>query len=118
MATGNTKAPGGEALGFVEVFGLTAAVEAADAMGKAARVKIKSVANADAGILCVVCEGDIAACRAAIDAGKASAERMGRFLTSNLIARPYDDGSALLTNMAGSMFTKKAAPGKPSKAKA
>lgn len=105
-------------MGFVEVFGLTAAIEAADAMGKAARVTIKSVANADAGILCVVCEGDIAACQAAIDAGKASAERLGGFLTSNLIARPYEDGSALLTEMAGSMFRKKAAPVKPARGKA
>ena len=69
----------------------TAAIEAADAMGKAARVQVKTVCNADAGILSVVCEGDLAACVAAVDAGKAAAERMGSLLTSNLIARPYSD---------------------------
>ncbi len=46
-----------EALGFVETMGLVAAVEAADAMVKAARVRIKTVGNADAALITVICEG-------------------------------------------------------------
>ncbi|MBI4804366.1 MAG: BMC domain-containing protein [Desulfovibrio sp.] len=118
MALDQTKPSQGDALGFVEVFGLTAAIEAADAMGKAARVRVKSVCNADAGILSVVCEGDLAACKAAVDAGKAAAERLGGLLSSNLIARPYSDTDVLVSEHVGSMFKpKKAAPPKQAKAK-
>ena len=55
-----------EALGFVETRGLVAAIEAADAMVKAARVRIKTVGNADAALISVICEGDLAACAAAV----------------------------------------------------
>jgi len=80
-----------EAMGFVETQGLVAAIEAADAMVKAARVRIKTVGNADAALISVICEGDLAACAAAVDAGKAAAARVGDFVGSNLIARPDDD---------------------------
>lgn len=106
----------GDALGFVEVFGLIAAVEAADAMGKAARVRVKNVCNADAGLITVVCEGDIAACKAAVDAGCAAAKRLGRLVAVNLIARPYEDTNELISGHVGSMFeTKKAPAAKPAK---
>ncbi len=85
-----------EALGFVETKGLVAAIEAADAMVKAARVRIKTVANADAALISVICEGDLAACAAAVDAGKAAAARVGDFVCSNLIARPDDDTALLV----------------------
>jgi len=104
VASDDRESLNGDALGFVETFGLIAAVEAADAMGKAARVRVKSVCNADAGLLCVVCEGDLAACRAAVDAGRASAERLGGYVSSNLIARPWDDTGELITRHVGSMF--------------
>ena len=118
MALNEKKPSQGDALGFVETFGLTAAIEAADAMGKAARVRVKTVCNADAGILSVICEGDLAACRAAVDAGKAAVERMGSLLTSNLIARPYSDTDTLVSEHVGSMFKpKKAASPKQAKAK-
>jgi len=110
VASNENKPSPGDSLGFVETFGLTAAIEAADAMGKAARVRVKTVCNADAGIISVVCEGDLAACRAAVDAGKASAERMGSLLTSNLIARPYSDTDVLVSEHVGSMFKPKKAP--------
>ncbi len=100
----------GDALGFVETFGLTAAIEAADAMGKAARVRVKSVCNADAGLITVICEGDVAACKAAVDAGSAAAKRLNGLLSTNVIARPYDEASALITQHAGSMFEKKKKP--------
>lgn len=80
-----------ETMGFVETRGLVAAIEAADAMVKAARVRIKTVGNADAALISVICEGDLAACAAAVDAGKAAAARVGDFVGSNLIPRPDDD---------------------------
>lgn len=104
---GSDNAIYGDALGFVETFGLTAAIEAADAMGKSARVRVKSVCNADAGLITVICEGDIAACKAAVDAGTAAARRMNGFLSSNLIARPYEDAGELITKHVGSMFDRK-----------
>jgi len=77
-----------ESLGFVETYGLVAAVEAADAMVKAARVRVRTVVNADLGLLSVICEGDLAACRAAVDAGKAAAAAVGDCVSTNLIGRP------------------------------
>jgi microcompartment protein CcmL/EutN len=85
-----------EALGFVETRGLVAAIEAADAMVKAARVRIKTVGNADAALISVICEGDLAACAAAVDAGKAAAARVGDLVGSNLIPRPDDDTESLV----------------------
>jgi len=85
-----------ESLGFVETHGLVAAIEAADAMVKAARVRVKTVVNADMGLLSVVCEGDLAACQAAVDAGKAAAFRVGDCLRTNLIPRPDHDTGALI----------------------
>jgi microcompartment protein CcmL/EutN len=85
-----------DALGMIETRCFPAMVEAADAMVKAARVRIKTVGNADAALICVICEGDLAACAAAVDAGKAAAARVGDFVCSNLIARPDDDTEALV----------------------
>jgi microcompartment protein CcmL/EutN len=52
---------------------------------------VKTVLNADVGMLSVICEGDLAACKAAVDAGKTAADRVGKCLSTNLIGRP--DGS-------------------------
>ena len=107
-----------DALGFVEIFGLTAATEVADVMLKSANVTVKSVCNADAGLITVVCEGDLAACTAAVDAGKAAAIRMGALLCSNLIGRPLEDTVELIAGHAGSMFPVTPAPAaKPAKGK-
>lgn len=88
----------GDSLGFVETMGLVAAIEAADAMVKAARVRVKTVVNADAGLLSVVCEGDLAACNAAVNAGKAAATAVGDLVSSNLIPRPDADTDLLIDN--------------------
>jgi microcompartment protein CcmL/EutN len=100
----------GDSLGFVETIGLVAAVEAADAMVKAARVQVRTVANADAGLLSVVCQGDLAACMAAVDAAKAAAARVGGVVTSNIIARPEGDTEALVTKRIGSIISPPPAP--------
>lgn len=78
----------GEALGFVETYGALAAIEVADAMVKAAWVRVACVNNADGGLISVACTGDLASCAAAVDAGKAAATRLGLCLRVNLIPRP------------------------------
>ena len=98
-----------ESFGFVETYGFVAAIEAADAMVKAARVRVKTVANADAGLISVVCEGDLAACQAAVDAGAAAAARVGQCLCKNIIARPDDDTDTLVADHADSLVEKPAA---------
>ena len=101
-----------DSLGLVEVVGLVAAVEAADAMSKAARVHVRSVANADAGLLSVICEGDLAAVNAAVDAGKAAASRLGECVGTNVIPRPGDGLGEMIADKIGSIFDepKKEAP--------
>ena len=93
-----------ESLGFVETVGLVAAIEAADAMVKTAQVRVKTVCNADAGLLSVICMGDLAACKAAVDAGKAAASRVGDCVNSNLIARPGNRVDAFIQNDIGPLF--------------
>lgn len=100
---------GDESLGFVETQGLIPAIEAADAMAKAARVRVKSVCNADAALISVICEGDLAACKAAVDAGKAAAARVGVVIGSNLIPRPDEGVEVLLTDHVGNFMQPKAA---------
>lgn len=93
-----------QSIGLVETVGLIPAVEAADAMAKAARVTVVSVANADAGLISVICTGDLAACNAAVDAGKAAASRVGECVNSTLIPRPDADMHKLLLEKVGSVF--------------
>ncbi len=99
-----------DSLGFVEAYGMVAAIEAADAMVKAARVNVKTVLNADVGMLSVICEGDLAACKAAVDAGKAAADAVGKCLSTNLIPRPADGIDGFISRTVGSNITKKPKP--------
>ena len=107
----------GDALGFVETMGLVAAIEAADAMVKAARVKVKTVVNADAGLLSVVCTGDLAACNAAVNAGKAAAAAVGDCVSDNLIPRPDGDTDMLIDDYLGGIFSEPKAAKKKTPAK-
>ena len=93
-----------ESLGFVETVGLVAAIEAADAMVKTAQVRVKTVCNADAALLSVICTGDLAACKAAVDAGKAAAARVGDCVNSNLIARAADGVNKFIEDDIGPLF--------------
>ena len=93
-----------ESLGFVETIGLVAAIEAADAMVKTAQVRVKTVCNADSALLSVICTGDLAACRAAVDAGKAAAVRIGDCVNSNLIARSGDGVDTFIKDEIGPLF--------------
>jgi ethanolamine utilization protein EutM len=76
------------ALGLVETRGLIAAIEAADAMTKAADVRILGIENTVAALMTVQITGETAAVRAAVDAGAAAASRVGELISSHVIARP------------------------------
>jgi ethanolamine utilization protein EutM len=78
----------GQALGMVEVRGFVAAVEAADAMVKAAAVELIGVQRVDPAMCTVVVRGDVGAVRAACDAGAERAARVGELLSAHVIARP------------------------------
>lgn len=89
------------ALGLLEVDGMVAAVDAADAMLKAANVRLLSHQVLDPGRLTLVVEGDLAACRAALDAGSAAAQRTGRVISRKEIGRPEEDTQWLVGWLAG-----------------
>ncbi|MCL4783711.1 MAG: ethanolamine utilization microcompartment protein EutM [Bryobacterales bacterium] len=79
----------GEALGMVETKGLVPLVEAADAMVKAANVTLVGWEKVGGGLVTVMVRGDVAAVRAATDAGAAAARRVGELLSVHVIARPH-----------------------------
>ena len=80
-----------DALGMIETRGLVAAIEALDAMLKAARVTYRGMRRAGAGYAAIFVEGDVAACKAATDAGAASAGRVGQVVSVHVIPRPHDE---------------------------
>ena len=79
------------AFGLIEVRGLVTAVEAADAMLKSADVRLIRQQQTNPGLITLIVEGDLAACRAAVDAGTAAAARLGEVVSRLEIGRPDDD---------------------------
>ncbi|MBT8401244.1 MAG: BMC domain-containing protein [Rhodothermia bacterium] len=79
------------ALGMIETKGLVAAIEAADAMVKTADVSIVSVEQTVAALITIHVFGETAAVQAAVDAGRAAAERIGEVLSAHVIPRPDAD---------------------------
>lgn len=79
----------GEALGMVETRGLIAMVEAADAMVKSAKVSLVGWEKIGSGYVTVLVRGDVAAVRAATDAGAAAARRVGELVAVHVIPRPH-----------------------------
>jgi microcompartment protein CcmL/EutN len=79
----------GEALGLVETRGLIAMIEAADAMVKAANVTVIGWEKIGSGYVTVLVRGDVAAVRAATDAGAAAARRVGELIAVHVIPRPH-----------------------------
>ena len=88
-----------EAQGFVEVTSYVAAIEAADAMAKAAEVTIVMAHKVDGPDVCVICEGDVAACKAAVDAGEAVSLARNALIATNVIPRPEQGAGQLYTLM-------------------
>lgn len=85
-----------EALGLVETRGLIAAVEAADAMVKAANVKLIGKEIVGSGLVTVMVRGDVGAVKAATEAGASAAKRVGEVISVHVIPRPHGDVEAIL----------------------
>jgi microcompartment protein CcmL/EutN len=81
----------GEALGMIETRGLVALIEAADAMVKAAKVVLVGWEKIGSGYVTVLCRGDVAAVKAATDAGAAAARRVGELIAVHVIPRPHSN---------------------------
>lgn len=85
-----------EALGMVETKGLVGAVEAADAMVKAANVSLVGYEKIGSGLVTVMVRGDVGAVKAATDAGAAAADRVGEVVSVHVIPRPHTDVEMIL----------------------
>ena len=85
-----------EALGMVETRGLVAAIEAADAMVKAANVTLIGSEKIGSGLVSIMVRGDVGAVKAAVEAGGAAASRLGEVIATHVIPRPHTDVEKLL----------------------
>ena len=86
----------GSALGMIECRGFAAMVEASDAMVKAARVELKGFERTGGGYVTAIVRGDVAAVRAALDAGSRAAEQVGEVISVHIIPRPHSNVDAVL----------------------
>ena len=86
----------GEALGLIETKGLVPAIEAADAMVKAANVRLIGKVLVGGGLVTVMVRGDVGAVKAAVDAGGAAAQRVGELVSVHVIPRPHEDVEGIL----------------------
>ena len=80
-----------QAIGMVETKGLVALIEASDAMIKAANVQMVGWDKVGSGMVTAFITGDVAAVKAAVDAGAAAAGRIGQVIGVHIIARPHDE---------------------------
>ena len=85
-----------EAIGLIETKGLVAAIEAADAMVKAANVVLVGKEKVGSGLVTVMVRGDVGAVKASVDAGAAAAARVGELFAVHVIPRPHDDVELIL----------------------
>jgi ethanolamine utilization protein EutM len=85
-----------EALGMIETKGLVPLIEATDAMLKAANVEFLTWEKVGSGLATAIVTGDVAAVKAATDAGAAAAGRIGEVVSVQVIARPHDDLDVIL----------------------
>lgn len=85
-----------QALGMVETRGLVGSIEAADAMVKAANVRLIGKEHVGGGLVTVMIRGDVGAVKAAVEAGSAAAKRIGELISVHVIPRPHDDVESIL----------------------
>jgi len=85
-----------DALGMIETKGLVGAVEAADAMVKAANVTLIGRVQVGGGLVTVMVRGDVGAVKAAVEAGGAAAGKLGEVVATHVIPRPHSDVEKLL----------------------
>ncbi|EXX87793.1 carboxysome structural protein EutM [Paenibacillus darwinianus] len=89
------------ALGMVETKGLIGSIEAADAMVKAANVRLVGKVHVGGGLVTVMVRGDVGAVKAATDAGAAAAEKVGELVSVHVIPRPHSDIEFILPKLEG-----------------
>ena len=89
-----------DALGMIETKGLVGAIEAADAMVKAANVELIGRVQVGGGLVTVMVRGDVGAVKAATDAGAAAADRVGNLLSVHVIPRPHSEVELILPKRA------------------
>ena len=94
-------AAGQAALGMIETRGLVAAIEAADAMVKAASVTIISQSKSGGGLVSTLVRGEVGAVKAATDAGAVAANKVGDVVAVHVIPRPHDEIEGLLDGLTG-----------------
>lgn len=92
----------GNALGMIETRGLIGMIEASDAMGKAAKVKLLGYEKIGSGLVTTLCRGEVGAVRAAVEAGAAAAQKVGELVSVHVIPRPHDDLEKYLKKVQGS----------------
>ena len=85
-----------EALGMIETRGLVAAIEAADAMVKAAEVTLIGTEKIGSGLVSVMVRGDVGAVKSAVDTGAAAASKLGELVATHVIPRPHTDVEMIL----------------------
>ena len=85
-----------EALGMIETRGLTAAIEAADSMVKAAEVVLIGTEKIGSGLVSVMVRGDVGAVKAAVEAGANTASSLGELVATHVIPRPHEDVEKIL----------------------
>lgn len=85
-----------DALGMIETKGLVGAIEAADAMVKAANVYLVGKEHVGGGLVTVMVRGDVGAVKAAVDAGAAAAQRVGELISVHVIPRPHAEVECVL----------------------
>ena len=88
-----------EALAMIETRGLIAAIEAADAMLKAANVEIVGTEKIGSGLVTVMVKGDVGAVKAAAEVGAEAAQRVGELVAVHVIPRPHFDVQKLLPTL-------------------
>ena len=87
------------ALGMIETRGLIGSIEAADAMVKAADVRLIGKVHVGGGLVTVMVRGEVGAVRAAVDAGTVAAKRVGELISTHIIPRPHEDVEGILPHI-------------------
>ena len=88
-----------DALGMIETRGLVGAIEAADAMVKAANVTLIGREQVGGGLVTVMVRGDVGAVNAAVEAGAANASKLGELVAKHVIPRPHSDVEKILPTL-------------------
>lgn len=88
-----------QSIGLIETRGMVAALQASDAMTKAAKVSIINFYQVGSGLICVMVEGEVAAVQSAVQVGIEAAKKLGEIVSYNVIPRPHDEVSKLIEIM-------------------